>query len=78
MTLPLIQPLDPPPDVGETLRRFADWPNVVLFDSASRRAELGRYSFLAADHLSLKSYRLCRLGPIRSHDCVNGRGVSWK
>ena len=49
MTLPLIQPLDPPPDVGETLRRFADWPNVVLFDSASRRAELGRYSFLAAD-----------------------------
>lgn len=49
MTLPLIQPLDPPPDVGETLRRFADWPNVVLFDSASRRPELGRYSFLAAD-----------------------------
>ena len=49
MTLPLIQPLDPPPDVGETLRRFADWPNVVLFDSASRRRELGRYSFLAAD-----------------------------
>ncbi len=49
MPLPLIQPLDPPPDVGETLRRFADWPNVVLFDSASRRPELGRYSFLAAD-----------------------------
>ncbi len=49
MPLPLIQPLDPPPDVGETLRRFADWRNVVLFDSASRRPELGRYSFLAAD-----------------------------
>lgn len=49
MSLPMIQPLDPPPDVGETLRRFADWPDVVLFDSASRRAELGRYSFLAAD-----------------------------
>ena len=49
MSLPLIQPLDPPPDVGETLRRFADWQNVVLFDSASRRPELGRYSFLAAD-----------------------------
>lgn len=49
MSLPLIQPLDPPPDVAETLRRFADWPNVVLFDSASRRPELGRYSFLAAD-----------------------------
>jgi para-aminobenzoate synthetase component 1 len=49
MSLPLIQPLDPPPDVGETLRRFADWPNVLLFDSASRRPELGRYSFLTAD-----------------------------
>jgi para-aminobenzoate synthetase component 1 len=49
MLLPLIQPLNPPPDVAETLRRFADWPNVVLFDSASRRPELGRYSFLAAD-----------------------------
>lgn len=49
MPLPLIQPLDPPPDVATTLRRFADYPNVVLFDSASRRRELGRYSFLAAD-----------------------------
>ena len=49
MSLPLIHPLDPPPDVAETLRRFADWPNVVLFDSASRRPQLGRYSFLVAD-----------------------------
>ncbi len=49
MSLPLIHSLDPPPDVAETLRRFADWPNVVLFDSASRRPTLGRYSFLAAD-----------------------------
>lgn len=49
MMFPLVQPLDPPPDVAETLRRFADWPNVVLFDSASRRKELGRYSYLVAD-----------------------------
>src|SRR5882672_2683035 len=48
-SLPLVQPLDPPPDVAETLCRFADWPNAILFDSASRRPELGRYSFLAAD-----------------------------
>ncbi len=48
-TFPLIEPLDPPPDVAETLVRFADWPNVVLFDSASRRREVGRYSFLTAD-----------------------------
>jgi para-aminobenzoate synthetase component 1 len=49
MPLPLVQPLDPPPDVAATLRRFADWPSVILFDSASRRPELGRFSFLAAD-----------------------------
>lgn len=49
MSLPLIHSLDPPPDVAETLRRFVDWPNVVLFDSASRRPNFGRYSFLAAD-----------------------------
>jgi para-aminobenzoate synthetase component 1 len=49
MSLPLIQPLAPCPDVAATLRRFADWPNVLLFDSASRRPELGRFSFLAAD-----------------------------
>lgn len=47
--LPLIQLLDPPPDVAESLCRFASWPNVVLFDSASRRPQLGRYSFLTAD-----------------------------
>lgn len=49
MSLPLVQPLDPPPDVAETLRRFASWPDVVLFDSASQRPQLGRYSFLTAD-----------------------------
>lgn len=49
VTCPLIEELVPPPDVGETLVRFADWPNVVLFDSASQRPELGRYSFLTAD-----------------------------
>ncbi len=48
-SLPLVQPLDPLPDVAETLSRFTDWPNVILFDSASRRPELGRYSFLTAD-----------------------------
>ena len=49
MTLPLVQELESLPDVAETLRRFADWPNCVLFDSASQRPELGRYSFLTAD-----------------------------
>lgn len=49
MTLPLVQELESLPDVAETLRRFADWSNCVLFDSASQRPELGRYSFLTAD-----------------------------
>ncbi len=49
MLLSLIQELDVLPDVAETLRRFADWPSCVLFDSASQRPELGRYSFLTAD-----------------------------
>lgn len=62
MSLPLIRPLDPPPDVGETLRRFADWPNVVLFDSASRRSELGRYSFLAADPFEFEELSLVSFG----------------
>jgi para-aminobenzoate synthetase component 1 len=62
MLLPLIQPLDPPPDVAETLRRFADWPNVVLFDSASRRRELGRYSFLAADPFEFEEFNSVPFG----------------
>ncbi|MCX7420371.1 MAG: anthranilate synthase component I family protein [Planctomycetia bacterium] len=49
MSQPLIQELESLPDVAETLRRFADWPDCVLFDSASQRPELGRYSFLTAD-----------------------------
>ena len=52
--LPLVHELHPPPDVAETLSRFADWPNVVLFDSASRRPELGRYSFLTADPIEFE------------------------
>lgn len=62
MLLPLIQPLNPPPDVAETLRRFADCPNVVLFDSASRRPELGRYSFLAADPFEFEELASVPLG----------------
>lgn len=62
MSFPLIQPLHPPPDVGKTLRRFADWPNVVLFDSASRRPGLGRYSFLAADPFEFEELSSVPLG----------------
>lgn len=38
-----------PLDVGELLERLSGRPHCLLLDSALRRPELGRYSFLAAD-----------------------------
>lgn len=49
MPLPLVHELIPPPDPFDALRRFADLDGVLLFESASRRPRLGRYSFLTAD-----------------------------
>jgi para-aminobenzoate synthetase component 1 len=46
---PLVQELQPPPDIDTALRACARWPNPVLFDSALPRGTLGRYSFLSAD-----------------------------
>lgn len=45
---PLVEELNPAPDVAAVLRQFADWPNVILLDSALPRLPLGRYTFLAA------------------------------
>jgi para-aminobenzoate synthetase component 1 len=45
---PFVQELIPTPAVGETLSRFIDWENLVLFDSA-RRDRHGLYSFLTAN-----------------------------
>ena len=61
-SLPLIQELDPLPDVAEALRRFAEWPDCVLFDSASQRPELGRYSFLTADPFEFEELASVPLG----------------
>ena len=46
---PLVEELSPVPDVAETLRLFAEWPHVMLFDSARPDETVGRYSFLTAD-----------------------------
>jgi para-aminobenzoate synthetase component 1 len=46
---PLVLDLNPPPDVCDVLDRFAEWPHVLLFQSALQNEELGRYSFLSAD-----------------------------
>ncbi len=54
--LPIVEPLDPSMDVVEVFRRLSTLPHVVFFDSALRHANLGRYSFIAAD-------------PIKWHEC---------
>jgi len=45
---PLVEELSPAPDVFDALAALADLPGVVLFDSALRGNDRGRYSFLAA------------------------------
>jgi para-aminobenzoate synthetase component I len=47
--LPLIEELHPAPDAEACFRRLADRPHCLFLDSALRHADLGRYSFLAAD-----------------------------
>ena len=46
---PLVERLDPAPDVEGALARLRHRPHCVLLDSARRTDKLGRYSFLAAD-----------------------------
>ena len=48
-TLPVVVPLCPAPDTEQVFRSLASQPNAIFFDSALRNAELGRYSFIAAD-----------------------------
>ncbi len=47
--LPLVERLDPALAAVDVFRRLCALPHVVFFDSAMRHAELGRYSFIAAD-----------------------------
>ena len=46
---PLVRELTPGPDPVDAFRRLAALPGCVFFDSAQRLAELGRYSYVAAD-----------------------------
>jgi para-aminobenzoate synthetase component 1 len=46
---PLVERLDPLLSPVEAFRQLSGLPHVVFFDSAMRHAELGRYSFIAAD-----------------------------
>ena len=46
---PLVHELTPAPDVIQALGAVADWPHVLLLESALKRPHVGRYSFLTAD-----------------------------
>lgn len=48
MSFPVVESLDPVPSIEHALQAFADWPSVLLFDSAQRRDRLGQFSFLTA------------------------------
>ncbi|MGQ0635024.1 MAG: hypothetical protein ACT4QC_10465, partial [Planctomycetaceae bacterium] len=61
--LPLVVELTPPPEIAHALRALADWPDVILFDSALQRDQLGRYSFLTADPFQLEELREIAAGP---------------
>lgn len=46
---PIVEELSPPPSVPDALHALADRPGVILFDSALRDGDCGRYSFLTAE-----------------------------
>jgi para-aminobenzoate synthetase component 1 len=45
----IVEELAETPDIERSLEALANLPQCILFDSARQQAELGRYSFLAAD-----------------------------
>ena len=47
--LPVVEELNPVPNVAQALRALMPLPKVLLLDSALRREPVGRYSFLMAD-----------------------------
>lgn len=49
VSLPLVHELLPVPEVMTAARALANWPNLLLLDSALLRDGVGRYSFLMAD-----------------------------
>ncbi len=54
---PLAVELRPAPEPLQVLRQLGGLPHCIFLDSARREAELGRYSFLAADPLSFLAVR---------------------
>jgi para-aminobenzoate synthetase component 1 len=50
-TLPFVERLDPALTAVDAFRQLSGSPHVLFLDSAMKHAELGRYSFVAADPL---------------------------
>lgn len=66
--LPLIEEFSPEVSVGDAFARFAALPRVVLFDSAMRHPELGRWSFLSADPFDYHTAEAGAADPLRQID----------
>lgn len=49
MSTPIVEQLDPAPNIEDALRAVSSWPTVLLFDSARPADGLGEFSFLTAD-----------------------------
>ena len=74
---PLVHELTPAPDVMQALGAVADWPRVLLLESALKRAHVGRYSFLTADPIATFEIARAEFGcdpfaQIRSRMCEFG------
>ncbi|WP_397569738.1 anthranilate synthase component I family protein [Schlesneria sp. T3-172] len=52
ITFPLVEELSPSTDVMSAVEALADWPNLLLFESALQRRGVGRYTFLMADPIN--------------------------
>ncbi len=54
--------LESVPSLDDLLPLFADWPGLVVFDSAKTSPQLGRYSYLTADPFRTFELAKARLG----------------
>jgi para-aminobenzoate synthetase component 1 len=71
--LPLIEELSLAPDVSSVIGAFAQWPSLLLLESARAGISTGRYSFLTADPFHFEVLpRAEFLGRADDEPCVKG------
>jgi len=70
-SLPLVEPLDPPPDPVAAFLALSTRPHCLFLDSAAIHPELGRYSFVAADPFAVLLFGADRPGALeRLENCL--------